>query len=90
MSPGYGGVAEGCLTLAADLQLEARGLGLDILCPQALQGQLMCPSSRPVGLGVKEAACNSSGHTWIQMLPHFDLLLGHSLGCHLPSTLKEH
>lgn len=30
------------------------------------------------------------GHAWAQMLPHFYLWLGHSLGCHLPSTFKEH
>lgn len=42
MRPGYGGWLRAVDT-KADLQLEARGLGLDILCPRALQGPVSVP-----------------------------------------------
>lgn len=50
----------------------------------------MCSCPRPAASGVKEVACDFSDQALAgELLPHFYLLLGHSLGCHLSSTFKE-
>lgn len=58
-------------------------------CIQRLVGRGL---ALPLGqlLGIKEDASDSSDQALAgEMLPHFYMLLGHSLGCYLSSTFKE-